>query len=101
MSALLSRGLKDQAWCKSNVIDELPIGEPLNIVLTEELEKDINERFGGLLYDNGRWHFCDRPQNYKIVIKLRYQPLIADANPVNRKTYCLLRPVLEKDAICD
>jgi len=101
LSALLSRGLRVEAWCKSNVIDELPIGEPLNLVLTEELEKDINERFGGLLYDNGRWRFHARPHNYKVVINLKYQPLIADTSPVSRRTRCLLRPVVENDVISD
>jgi len=100
LSALLYRGLRHKYWCWSKR-DESPIGEPLNFVLTEELEKDINERFGGLLYDNGRWCFDDRPHNYKMVINLRYQPLIAHTNPVKSRIYCLLRPVVGNDAIYD
>ncbi len=98
VSALLCKGFRVEAWCKSSVISEIPIGEPLDLVLTKELERDIDERFGGLLYYNG-WRFKGKPCRYKIAISLKYQPLIADANPIARKTYCLLRPVIKNDVI--
>ncbi len=101
VSALLCRGFRVEAWCKSSIIDELPIAEPLEVVLTKELEQDISEIFGGLHYENGIWHFKGKARHYKLVINLRYQPLIADTNPVNRKTYCLLKPVVDDDTICD
>ncbi len=99
--ALICSGFRAEAWCKSNVIDELPINEPLELILTEELEKDISERFNELYYDSGRWRFTGKPHGYKIVINLRYQPLIADTDSVARKTYCFLKPIVEKGAICD
>jgi hypothetical protein len=99
VNALLCSRFRVKAWCKSNVIDALPIAEPLELVLTEELEKDISERFSELCYDSGRWCFTGKPHSYKIVIDLRYQPLIADTNSVTRKMYCLLKPIVEKGTI--
>jgi len=101
VSALLCSGFRAEAWCKSNVIDTLPIAEPLELILTEELEKDISERFGGLCYCSSRWRSIDKPRSYKIVISLRYQPLIANVNHVTRKMYCLLAPIIEDDTICN
>lgn len=100
VSAILCVGFKVEAWCKYN-IDQLPTAEPLELTLTEELEKDISERFGGLSDDRGKWCPIGKPRSYRIVINLRYQPLIADVKAVTRNIYCLLQPVVENDTICD
>lgn len=98
VSALIWCGLRERAWCKSDVIEKIPIGETLVLTLTKELEGDIQERFGGLVYDNG-WRYRGKPSTYKIVINLNYQPIIADTTPVTRKTYCILKPIVENGTI--
>jgi len=95
--AYICRGFKSEAWCKSE-INEIPIGEELVFHITKELEKDIAERFGGLLFDNG-WKYKDRPTQYKIIFRLEYLPLIADIPYHVRKAYYLLKPVVQDGLI--
>jgi hypothetical protein len=98
LGAFLSRGFKSEAWCKSEPINEIPIREELTIAITGELEKDINERFGGLLYRDG-WQFKGRAKRYKIIFRLEYQPLIADTTNLVRKAYYIIKPVVENGII--
>lgn len=98
LSALLCRGFKSKAWCKSNRIDEIPIGEELEFHITSELEKDISERFGGLFYDNG-WRYKGKPKRYKIIFRLEYLPFIADTPHFIRKGYYLIEPIVENSTI--
>jgi hypothetical protein len=98
LGAFLCRGFKSEAWCKSELINEIPIREELTIVITGELEKDINERFGGLLYRDG-WQFKGRAKRYKIILRLEYQPLIADTPNLVRKAHYLIKPVVENGTI--
>jgi hypothetical protein len=76
----------------------VPIGEELEITITDNLEEDIKELFSGLYFDES-WHCEGKPHSYKIVFKFEYQPLIADTSPVVRKNYYLLRPIVEDGAI--
>jgi hypothetical protein len=87
LGAFLCRGFKSEAWCRSEPIDDLPPREELVFSLTNELEKDISERFGGIFYDNG-WRFKGNPKIYKIILRLEYLPLIADTSYFVRKLYC-------------
>ncbi len=98
LGAFLCRGFKSEAWCKSKLINEIPIKEDLKITITEELEEDINERFGGLVYRDG-WQFTERPKKYKTIFRLEYLPLIADTSHVVRKGYYLIKPVIENGII--
>ena len=98
LGAFLCRGFKSEAWCKSEQINEIPIHEELTFNITEEFEKDINERFGGLLYRNG-WQFKGMAKRYKIVLRLEYQPLIADIPILVRKANYLIKPVVENSTI--
>ena len=98
LSALLCRGFKVEAWCKSNRLNEIPIGEELTFHITRELEKDVSERFGGLFYDNG-WRYKGRAKRYKIIFRLEYLPFIADTPHFVRKIYCLVKPVIENSTI--
>jgi hypothetical protein len=96
--AFLCRGFKVAPWCKSEPIKKVPIGEDLTFNITEELEKDINERFGGLSYREG-WQFDRKARRYKIIFRLEYQPLIADTSPLIRKAYYFLKPMIENHVI--
>lgn len=96
--AFLCRGFKSRAWCKSNRINEVPIGEELIFHITGELEKDISERFGGLVYDNG-WRYKGRPKRYEIILGLEYLPIIADTPYYVRKAYYLLKPAIQNSTI--
>lgn len=99
ISSLLCRGLKSKAWCRSKErIDNIPINEKLTFNITTELEEDINERFGGLFYDNG-WHFKDKPKRYKIIFLLEYLPFLSETKHITRKGYYLLTPVIESGEI--
>ena len=98
LSAFLCKGFKSEAWCVSNRIMKIPIGEDLVFPITSELEKDINERFGGLFYDNG-WRYKGRPKKYKIIFKLEYLPFIADTPHFVRKAYFIIKPVIENSTI--
>lgn len=98
ISALIWRGFRERAWCKSEVIEKIPIGEPLIVTLTKEFEKDIQERFGGLVYNNG-WKYKGKLCTYKMIINLKYQPAIADTNPVTRRIYCLIKPIIENGIV--
>ena len=98
LGAFLSYRFKREAWCKSYPIGKVPIGEELTIVVTENLEEDIEERFGGLYFDEN-WHYQGNPQNYRIIFWFEYQPLIADTPSLMRKTYYLLRPIVESRTI--
>jgi len=96
--AFLCRGFKSEAWCKSKPIMKIPIGEELTFHITGELEKDVDERFGGLFYRDG-WHFKGRARRHKIFFRLEYQPLIADTPLFVRKAYYLIKPVVENSKI--
>lgn len=98
LSALLCRGFVTKAWCKSDRINDLPIGEPLTFHITKELEKDISERFSGLFDDNG-WQFKGKPKRYKITFRLEYLPFIPDTQHFTRKAYYLIKPVVEDRSI--
>jgi len=98
LSAFLCRGFKSQAWCKSNRINKISIGEELTFHITGEFEKDVSERFGGLFYDNG-WRYKGRAKRYKIIFRLEYLPLIADTPHLVRKGYYLIKPVIENSII--
>ncbi len=97
LGLFLCRGFKKEAWCKSEVI-EIKIGEPLDFVITQELEQDIKERFGGLRY-NGGWQFDGNPRRYKAIAILKYLPLISGVKPFGRKEYYLLTPLMESGKI--
>ena len=77
---------------------KIPIGEDLTFHITKELEQDINERFGGLVYENG-WQYKGRPKRYKIIFRLEYLPFIADTPHFVRKAYYLIKPVIENSTI--
>lgn len=96
--AFLCTGFKSEAWCRSEPINEIPIHEELTFHITGELEKDVNERFGGLFYRDG-WYFKGRTRRYKIIFRLEYQALIADTLPIVRKAYYLIKPVVENSKI--
>lgn len=96
--AYICRGFKKEAWCKSNQINEIPIGEELVFHITKELEKDIAERFGELSYNNG-WRYKGRPKRYKIIFRLVYLPLIADTTYYARKAYYLVKPAIQDGII--
>lgn len=98
LGVFLYRGFKSEAWCKSERIDKIEIEEELVFTITEELEKDIKERFGELVHNND-WQFAGRPKTYKIIFRLEYQPLIADTSHVVRKGYYLIKPVIENSII--
>jgi hypothetical protein len=98
IGAFLCRGFKVKAWCKSNQINEIPVGEELTFQITKELEKDIAERFGELVFDN-RWKYKGRPKNYKVIFRLEYLPLIADTTYYARKAYYLLKPIIQNGII--
>ena len=64
--------------------------------MTKELEKDISERFGGMLYDN-EWKFeNNHKKRYKMILGLEYLPVIAGAPSHVRKRYFLLKPSTNK-----
>lgn len=98
LGALLSSKFKTEGWRKTDPIMSVPIGEDLEITITNNLEEDIRERFSSLYFDES-WHCEGKPHNYKIVFKFEYQPLIADTSPVRRKYYYLLRPIVEDGTI--
>lgn len=98
LGALLSSKFKTKAWCKSNPITSVPIKEELEIIITDNLEEDIKERFSSLYFDES-WHCEGKPRSYKAVFWFEYQPLMADTSPVMRKNYYLLRPIVKDGAI--
>jgi hypothetical protein len=98
LSAYLCRGFKVRPWCKIERINELPIGEELIITITEELEKDISERFSGLFYDNG-WRYKGREKKYKILFVLEYLPVIAETTHLCRKAYYIIKPIIKNSRI--
>ena len=98
IGAFLCKGFKVKAWCKSNPINEVPIGEDLTFYITKELEKDIAERFGEPFYDNG-WKYKGRAKRCKIIFRLVYLPLIADTPYYARKAYYLIKPVIQNGII--
>ena len=94
LGVFLCRGLTVKAWCRSERIEKISIGEPLEFVITKNLETDIAERFHGLFYDNC-WRFKGKPKRHKIICKLEYLPHIADTPHYNRRAYYLLTPHTE------
>lgn len=98
LGVFLCRGLSVKAWCKSESIEGIPIGEELDFIITKELEKDINDRFPDLFYD-GAWRFKRKPKRYKVNCRLEYLPHIADTPYYTRKTYYLLTPVTEGNLV--
>ena len=97
LGLFLCRGFRKEAWCKSDCL-EIPIGERLDFVITEELEEDITGRFGDLSRENG-WHFNGKPRKYKAIARLEYLPIVADVKPVTRKEYWLISPTVESAKI--
>jgi len=97
LGLFLCRGFKKKAWRKSKEL-EIPIGEKLNFVITEELEEDIRERFGGLCQTDA-WRFNGKPRRYKAIVRLEYLPLIAGVKYLVRKGYYLITPVMGNDKI--
>jgi len=97
LGLFLSRGFKKEAWCRSECL-EIRMGEPLDFVITRELEQDIEERFGGLFYEDG-WQFEGNPRRYKAIAILEYLPLISGVEPFRRKEYYLLTPLMESGKI--
>jgi len=96
--AYICRGFKSEAWCRSNQINEIPIGEELTFHITKELESDISERFGKLVLDNS-WKYKGKSKQYKIIFRLEYLPLISDTPYYARKAYYLLKPVVQNCTI--
>lgn len=97
LGLFLCRGFKKEAWCKSQEL-EISIDEPLTFVITQELEADIRERFGGLFHNDG-WRFNGKPKRYKAIVRLEYLPLIAGVKHLVRKGYYLIAPVMENSKI--
>jgi hypothetical protein len=97
LGLFLCRGFRKEAWCRSNSL-EIKIGEPLDFVITQELELDIKERFGGLSYKDG-WQFDGHTRRYKAITILEYLPILAGTEPFHRKEYFLLIPVTESGKI--
>lgn len=97
LGLFLCRGFRKEAWCKSECL-EIEMGEPLEFVITQELEQDIEERFGGLLYKDG-WQFDGSPRRYKAIAILQYLPLISGVKPFGRKEYYLLTPLMASGKI--
>jgi hypothetical protein len=83
-TAFLCAGLRREAWCKSERIEQIPIGENIDFIVTRELEKDLSERFGGLVDDNG-WQFEGNAKKYGVIFRLEYLPFIADVPHFVRK----------------
>lgn len=98
LHAFISKRFKTAAWCKSETYNEIKIGEQFDFILTEEFEKDVDSRFGGLRYDKG-WRFKNVQQNYKITLVLRYQPIIAETDYVIKKNHYSIKPVIENNTI--
>ena len=98
LTAFLRRGLLSRAWCKSERIERIPEKEVLDFIVTKELEEDICDRFGGLIYDNG-WRFKEGPRQYQIAFCLEYLPFIADVPYFTRRAYYLLTPIITDGAI--
>ena len=99
LGAYLSSKFKTKAWLKTtDPIKSMPIGEELEILITDNLEKDIGERFSGLYFDES-WHYEGKPHSYKIIFKFEFQPLIAYTSPVRTKIHFLLRPIVEDDTV--
>lgn len=93
LSAFICRGCTVRAWCKSERIERISIGEELVFTLTKEFETDIKERFSEIMYENA-WRFRGRPRRYKIIFKIEYLPFIADAKHYIGREYYLLKPIL-------
>ncbi len=98
LGSLLSSKFKIKGWGKTNPIMSVPINEELELIITDNLEEDIKERFSSLYFDK-IWHCEGKPPSYKIIFRFEYQPLIADTSPISRKYYYLLRPIVEDVAI--
>ena len=98
LGGFLCSGFKAEAWAKTDPITSVPVGEELELIITDNLEEDIRERFSSLYFDE-YWRCEGKPHNYRIVFRFEYQPLIADASPVVRKAYYSLTPILEDRAI--
>ena len=99
IGGLIKHRFKEEAWCKiENTIDKVPPNETLTVTLTEELEKDIEERFHNLFYDNG-WKFKGKLRKYKVLLNLSYQPIVAETGLVYRKTCLLLKPIIVNNII--
>jgi len=97
LGLFLCRGFKKKAWGKSQEL-EIPMGEKLEFVITEELEEDIRERFGGLFHNDG-WRFNGKPRRYKVIVRFEFLPLIAGVKHVVTKDYYLITPVMENSKI--
>lgn len=98
LGAFLSSKFKTEAWVKTNPITSVPIDEELEIIITDNLEEDIKERFSGLYFDES-WHCEGKPRSYKTVFRFECQPLIAETSPVIKKSCYILRPIVEDGAI--
>ncbi|MFC1949024.1 hypothetical protein ACFLW0_02495 [Chloroflexota bacterium] len=98
LGAFLSSKFKTEAWCKSDPIESVPIGEELKIIITKNLEEDVKERFNHIYFDKS-WHCEDKPKSYKVIFWFSFQPLIAETSPVMRKSYYLLKPMVENSYI--
>ena len=98
LRADLSNKLKRESWREINPIASVPIGEELDILITNNLEEDIKELFSGLYFD-GSWHCEGRPHSYKTLFRFEFQPLIAYTSRVRTKAYYLLRPIVEDGTV--
>lgn len=98
LGASLCSRFKTEAWGKTNPMMSVPIGEELELIITDSLEEDIRERFSSLHFDES-WRCEGKLHNYKVGFRFEYQPLIADTSPVVRKAYYLLTPISEDGAI--
>lgn len=98
LGVFLCRGFCVKAWCKSERIEKIPVGVPLEFVITENLEQDISERYSGFVYDSA-WRFRGKPKRYKIFCRLEYLPHIADTPHYTRRAYYLLTPITENNIL--
>jgi hypothetical protein len=91
-AAYLCQGRRVEAWCQYSH-DSIP-SEGLDLVLTQELEEDLLERFGGLKCEKG-WEFSGNPRSFKAKIELSYIPALHDAIHLRRIGYFELAPEVE------
>lgn len=96
-ACFLTRGLKREAWCQA-LVDQVSANEDCVFNLTDTLEDDIKERFGGL-YDEHGWRFRGKPKCLRVALKLSYVPALAEADRVTRKMYCRLVPLVKEETV--
>jgi hypothetical protein len=98
LGTYLSNKVKWESWRKTNPITRVPIGEELEIIVTDSLEEDVKELFASLYFD-GSWHCEGKPRSYKTAFDLEFQPLIAYTSPVRTRSYYLITPTVEDGTI--